>query len=117
MFKCWSELLCDMQHLTKFRCNFGYELTSLVALIVSQTPKVVMSLKNVCATVNASLDLIGNVTKYLLNMSTDVKLYELPCVERGKGPYKSISYTSKGAAGVGYDVIPDFVGIREFLRI
>ena len=29
--KYWSELLCDMQHLTKFWRNFGYELTSLVA--------------------------------------------------------------------------------------
>ena len=51
-----------------------------------------MSLKYECTTVYTSLDLIGNATKYLLNMSTAVKIYKLPSVERGKGPYVNFSY-------------------------
>ena len=67
-------------------------------------------------TVTASLLLKGKATKYLLNISKPVKMYELPCFEMGNDLYRSISQTSNGAVGVEFAVIPQLVGVRENFR-
>ena len=67
-------------------------------------------------TVTASLLLKGKATKYLLNISKPVKMYELPCFEMGNDLYRSISQTSNCAVGVEFAVIPQLVGVRENFR-
>lgn len=118
MHECWSELLGDMQHFAKFRFNLGNKFTSLITDSGLTNSKVRdefekrLRYSHSMFTFSMICDNIHVFAKHVYSCK-DIRT---SCFDKGNGPYKSISHTLNGSAGVGYDVMLDLVDAREIFR-